>query len=112
MSAELNIAIVTAAQLNRESHKKLKNGEIIRSDGVSETIGIAHVSETILTLNRSRNDEENQKMIVCLDKCRDARAGLLIECNTDMRTLTTHDISLGFVNLGYDTPKEVENDED
>lgn len=103
MSAELNIAILTCAQLNRDYAKKNKAGdEIVRSLGVSEAIGIAHKSETILTLNKSSKQENNDEMIVCLDKARDDQAGMLIKCTTDMRKILTHDSSYGMLVLGYD----------
>jgi len=106
MSAELDIVVVTLAQLNRESVKENREGgSIIRSDGVSEAAQIAHVSETIFTLNKSVQNEEENKLIVCLDKARDTRAGLLIGCNTDFRRIIAYDEKLGFTNRGWDEGK-------
>jgi hypothetical protein len=103
MSGELNIAVMTAAQLNREYSKKNKKGiEIIRSEGISEAISIAHISETILTLNRSAKDGVEDKLVICLDKSRDENNGLLIQCRTNMSALITHDPDLGYDIIGYD----------
>jgi len=111
MSAELDIAIVTFAQFNRETVKFNRTGsKITRSEGVSECAQIAHVSETILTINKSPKDEEEQKLIVCLDKCRDSRAGLLVGCKTNFRNMRAYDPSLGFKNEGYDIPTEDKDD--
>ena len=112
MSAELDIAILTCAQLNRDNAIKNKAGEkIVRSDGVSEAITIAHVSETILTLNKSSKQENDNQMVICLDKARDAQAGLLIECQTDMRCALTHDPKWGMEAKGYDGQMESDSDE-
>jgi len=103
MSAELDIAVLTLAQLNRESViKNRSGGNIIRSDGISEAAVIAHVSETILTLNRSDEDVINDKMIICLDKTRDGQAGLLYGCNTNFRRMQAYDPQLGFTREGND----------
>jgi len=111
LSAELDIAIVTFGQLNRD-HVKINRGggQIVRSEGVSECSAIAMVSETILTINKSPHDEEENKLIICLDKCRDSRAGLLVGCNTNFANMRAYDPRLGFSNEGWDIPtKEREN---
>jgi len=112
LSAELNIAVVTFGQLNREYVKfNRKGSQIVRSEGVSECAGIAHVSETILTINKSPQDEGDNKLIVCLDKCRDARAGLLIGCNTNFSNMRAYDKVLGFEDRGYDIPTDDKEDD-
>lgn len=103
ISAELDIAILTIAQFNREAVKVNRAGKnILRSDDVSEAIDIAHHSENIFTLNRSSNDSLINELIVCLDKARDAQAGLLVKCITDFRTMRTWCPKLGIKDDGWD----------
>jgi len=102
-AGELKIALLTGAQVNREGVKKGRNKDsILRSDHISEAIGIAHTCETIITLNRSSQDEIDNRMIFCLDKCRDYTKGLLIESRTDFNKCITHNCNSLTV-LGYDT---------
>ena len=113
MSAELDIAVFTLAQFNRDSViSNRKGSKVLRSEGVSEAAAIAHVSETIITLNKSAEDDENNRFVACLDKARDARAGLLVECNTNMRCMKMFDPMLGMQNKGYDLPDKKVQDED
>jgi len=104
ISGELKIAVMTASQVNREAAKKNKKGlEIMRSEGVSECAAIAHISETIITLNRSAQDNMTDRLIVALDKGRDEQNGLLIQCKTHMSCILTHDPDYyPYEILGYD----------
>jgi len=90
MSAELDIAVLTAAQFNREGHKQSHNLKIVRSVNVSECIGIAQVSETIFTINPYKEGQ----FVLCLDKQRDGRTGKLVLCEMNMSRIITHDPEL------------------
>jgi replicative DNA helicase len=116
LSKTLDVAIVTIAQFNRDAVIKNKEGnQILRSSNVGEAIGIAQHSDTILTLNRSFEDEDDQKIIVCLDKTRQGRAGKLIECNTDYEAATLWNEAAGIYDKGWDLGvvkrKKAENEE-
>lgn len=110
MSAELDIAILTLAQLNREHVIHNREGtRIIRSTGISECAAINHVSETILTLNKSAQDEETNMLTVCLDKCRDGRVGKLIDCETDMSRMRMFHPRM-MSDGGWDTGRAIQRD--
>jgi replicative DNA helicase len=90
MAHELDIAVLTAAQFNREGNKESREKtKITRSDKVSECIKIAQKSETIFTLNP--NGDSRDSMIICLDKQRDGPIGVLLKVAMDMTRITTHD---------------------
>lgn len=99
MADELDIAVLASTQLNREGHK-LSNREkkIVRSEFVGEAIDIAQTSETIFTLNPWGED----RLVICLDKQRDGKAGILVDCEMNMRCAITHDknLSIKEVTLG------------
>jgi len=106
MSAELDCAIVTIAQFNRDAVKDNRSGrKWLRSDDVAEAIDIAHHSENILTLNRSSSDSLSDEIVICLDKARDGQAGLLVKCKTDFRTMRIWDVKLGIYDNGWDDGK-------
>lgn len=106
LAHELNIAILTAAQINREGSKMNKGGsQILRSENLSESIAPAQVSEMTFTMNRSSEDKQKDKWILCLDKTRDGLDGLLIECNSMFGRSITHDKDLGMKVIGFDIGK-------
>lgn len=103
ISAELDIAIVTIAQFNREAIKKNREGKaVLRSDNVSEAADIIFHSDTILTIMRSPQDILDQNLTVCLDKSRRTQAGLLVKCRSDFRTMRAWDSKLGVQDAGWD----------
>lgn len=103
MSSELKIAIVTIAQFNREAVKVNREGsKVLRSENVSEAIGISQHSDNIITLNRSSEDALKNNVTLCLDKTRETEAGLLIECVTDFKTSRVWDPNLGIKDKGWD----------
>lgn len=101
---ELNVAVLTAAQVNRDGSEKNKKGsQILRSENISETIAPAQISEYCFTLNRSADDKIADSMIICLDKTRSGLDGLLIEVKTMFSRSITHDKRLGIKIIGFDT---------
>ena len=98
LAGELKIAILTAAQLNRAGAIESKNKhKIVRSDSVGECIQIAQISETILTLNPTKEGD----LVVCLDKQRDGRTSILVKCYNNRDLAITHDVSLGQEEYSY-----------
>lgn len=88
MASEMDIAVVSAAQFNREGHKKSKKDTIVRSDSVSECIKISQKSEVILTLNVL--ERFPGYLFVLLDKNRDGPKDILCRVKTDFQRNTTH----------------------
>ena len=103
MAMELNMCVITAAQFNREGVKTSKGMKrVVRSEMVSECVDIAQISETILTLNPFVNGS----MVVCLDKQRDGKTGVLIKCRVDWDTIRMWDRDLEITEI---SPQEFED---
>jgi hypothetical protein len=111
LAGELNIAIITTVQINREGMKINRTGkQILRSENVADSFKIVQAARTILTINRSATEALEGKLRVCLDKDKRHLEGLIIECQTDFSKKIILDETKGYKILGYDTgPKDEGN---
>lgn len=107
-AAQLNVAIVTAAQGNRMSHKDAEQGgRLIGLTDIAECFEICRVSECVITLTRSNDDQVNSKVKILLAKQRDGAVNVAVECNTDLHRLVMYDRSLGIKSLRLNEDREV-----
>jgi replicative DNA helicase len=85
MGAVHDAAVLTVAQGTRDAQSKNDKGDLLlRMTDVSECFEICRVASTVLTLNRSAQDEDTDKVRILLDKQRDGKKGVLQSCKTDM----------------------------
>ena len=109
MGTQFNCGVVTVAQGNREAQSKNDTGDrLLRMTDISECFELARTAATVLTLNRSDQDEATDKVRILMDKQREGRKGVLQICRTDMSFIGLYgddEEGLGFV--GHD---EVPND--
>ena len=101
LAGELDVAMVTVAQGNRETQEKIKKSTgLVRMGDIAECFEIVRASATILTLNRSEEDELSERMRVLLDKQRDGRTNIVEICKTDMSRIAIYgdeEEGLGFM---------------
>ena len=88
MAGELDCAMVTVAQGNRETQEKNANSSaLIRGVDISECFEIIRASATVLTLNRSLKDQEMDRVKILLDKQRDGRTNIVEICKTSFQKM-------------------------
>ena len=107
-AAQLNVAVVTAAQGNRMSHKDAEaGGRLIGLTDIAECFEICRVSECVLTLTRSNEDQVNNRVKILLAKQRDGAVNVAVDCNTDLHRLIMYDRKLGIKSLRLNEDREV-----
>ena len=101
-------AMITVAQGNREAQGKNDKGfGLLKKEDISECFEITRKAATILTLNRSEQDEQAERVRILLDKQRDGEKGIVANCKTNMSYIAyygSEDEGLGFL-----TPDEYRN---
>ncbi len=111
-AAEMNIAILTAAQGNRASHIDLEKGKRLMSmTDIAECYEIVRCSECVLTMTRTKEDQNNNKVKILLEKQRDGQTQIGVECVTDLQRLRMYDHRLGFSSLRLTEKNEIIEDE-
>ena len=87
----LNVPGTGGAQVNREAMNKNKTGaDLLRMTDVAEAIGIIKKASTVITMNRSAKDIENDRIIFLLDKSRGGITNMAVDCITDFSKCRTH----------------------
>lgn len=87
----LNVPGTGGAQVNREAMNKNKAGaDLLRMTDVAEAIGIIKKASTVITMNRSAKDIENDRIIFLLDKSRGGITNMAVDCITDFSKCRTH----------------------
>jgi hypothetical protein len=90
---ELNIAGAGGAQTNRTGFKINKTGsDLIRCSDVGDSWGIVKKSSNVITMNRSDIDSTNHRIVYLLDKVRNGRCPVAVECATDYSRCMTYQI--------------------
>jgi hypothetical protein len=93
---ELGIAGAGGAQVNRMGYKINKSGaDFLRCSDVSDSFGIVKKSSNVITMNRSDSDAEGNRLTYLLDKVRNGRCPVAVECTTDYSRALTHQTGLG-----------------
>jgi hypothetical protein len=88
---ELDIAGVGGAQVNRTGHQMNKRGvDFLRMTDVGDSFGICRKSSNVITINRSDEDAELDRVVFLLDKARSGRAPIAVECVSDYARCATH----------------------
>jgi KaiC/GvpD/RAD55 family RecA-like ATPase len=89
---ELKVAGAGGAQVNRSGHKLAKAGaDYLRMTDVGDSWGICKKSSNVITMNRSESDIENNQIIFLLDKARNGKVPLAVQCLTSYDKCVTHD---------------------
>jgi len=98
---ELDCAMVTVAQGNRETQEKNSKGKgLVKISDISECFEIIRCCATVITLNRSDHDVESDTARALLDKSRDGRTNVIdiMKTNFDRTAFYgTADEGLGFL---------------
>lgn len=98
---ELNVAGVGGAQVNRMGHAMNKTGaDLLRCTDVGESWGIVKKSSNVITLNRSESDATANRAVFLLDKARNGRCPIVVDCVTDYSRARTHWIERETVTVG------------
>lgn len=88
---ELNVAGAGGAQTNRLGHKVNKSGaDFLRMTDVGESWGICKKSSNVITMNRSDSDIKNNRITFLLDKCRNGRSPVAVQCVSYYEACMTH----------------------
>lgn len=88
---ELNVAGAGGAQANRSGHSMAKAGaDWLRGEHMSEAFGIFRKSSNVITINRSEADAMNNRVVFLLDKVRNGRSPVAVDCTSNYSACTTH----------------------
>jgi replicative DNA helicase len=91
LALEMNIAVVSGAQVNRNGMQMNKAGtDFLRMTDVSEAIGIALKSSNLITMNRSDDNKKANRITYLLDKVRNGKCPVAVSCDTKFECATTH----------------------
>lgn len=81
---ELDIAGAGGAQVNREGSKVNKSGaDFLRMTDVGDSYEICRKSSNVITINRSTDDMKCERVVFLLDKVRNGRTPVAVECVSD-----------------------------
>lgn len=102
IAGELDVAMVTVAQGNRDAQaKNSSSSAMLRMTDISECFEIARAASTVFTLNRSDKDQELDYVRILLDKQRDGKTNVVEICKTSMQRMCFYggvEEGLGFAN--------------
>lgn len=97
---ELKIPGAGGAQVNRQAMTMNRTGsEFLRCTDVSEAFGIIKKSNNVITINRSNEDVIANRIKFLLDKTRNGRCPVAVECISDYKNSVTHRSDLGQTEL-------------
>ncbi len=81
---ELDIAGCGGAQANRSANTVNKKGtDYLRTTDVSDCFTIIKKSSNVITINRSDSAAANNRIVILLDKARQGRCPIAVECASD-----------------------------
>ena len=88
---ELNIVGAGGAQVNRLGHQVSKKGsDFLRVTDVGDSFGICRKANNVITMNRSESDMELNRLVFLLDKVRNGKCPVAVQCSTDYSMCVTH----------------------
>lgn len=88
---ELKIPGAGGAQVNREGNKMNSKGlDWLRMTDVAEAFGIAKKSSNVITINRSTQDVQNNRVVYLLDKSRNGRCPVAVEVESNYAMAITY----------------------
>jgi hypothetical protein len=88
---QTGIAGAGGAQANRLGHKVARKGQdLLRGTDVGDSWGIYKKSSNVITMNRSTDDTQNNRITFLLDKVRNGRCPVAVQCITDYTRCVTH----------------------
>ncbi len=113
LAEELEVAVVSAAQGNRAAQIDTAKGRKLFSiTDVSECFDIIRCSECVITLTKSKEDEQNNRMKILLAKQRDGATNVAVDCVTDLKRIVLYDRRIGIYPLTVGENQEItSNDE-
>jgi hypothetical protein len=82
----------------------MKQKGLVRMGDIAECFEIVRCAATVLTLNRSEEDQLGERMRVLLDKQRDGRTNIVEICKTDMSRIAIYGPQSE--GLGFMTPDQ------
>lgn len=89
---ELNIAGAGGAQVNRIGHKVNRSGtSLLRMTDVGDSWEICKKASNVITMNRSTVDMQNDRITYLLDKVRNGRCPVAVQCITNYARALTHE---------------------
>jgi len=93
LAKEFDVPVITPVQANRgaqrdmeDAEKNKKRSPVIKSTDMAEAFEIARMSEIVITLNRTPEEAEQEKMRVFLDKQREGEKYITDGIITDFKT--------------------------
>jgi hypothetical protein len=100
IALDLGVHCLDAIQTNRDGSKINKGyrgaeKRLLTMEDVKESWGPMTTATNVISLNRSPEDEANNRLIAHLCKSRSAEVGWSIICNTNYAAATTHSDDLG-----------------
>lgn len=88
---ELGLVGAGGAQVNRLGHQVAKKGhDFLRVTDVGDSFGICRKANNVITMNRSEEDTQNNRIIFLLDKVRNGKCPVAVQATTDYGMCTTH----------------------
>lgn len=97
LALEYNFHALLAIQTNREG-SKVNNGKedrLLTMEDVSESWGVMEMATNVITLNRSPEAKQRERLTYYIAKSRSNETGIAVVCKSDYATATTHSDELG-----------------
>ena len=115
VARELDIAVVTAAQINKEGQKrtmKSKGRDTTELIDIAESFGITRVVDPIITITKSTEDDKHGVIRFKLAKNRDGEVNQIVSCETDFEhcRLFADDLMCKVVNEDSEDEYKVDDD--
>lgn len=96
LGKEFGTHMLLPIQSNRDGSKKSKEGEgVLDVESVAESWGPIQAADNVLTLSKTRDDEQAGYLNIYLAKSRMNKKGLLFRCKSKLDFGLTHHDSLG-----------------
>lgn len=90
ISQDFNLAMVAAAQTNRNSF-----GNEVRQENISDSISIVQTADLVLTINRNEELDRVNQLVIYLAKSRFSRTGMKFIFNVDFECMRLNDVDTG-----------------
>ncbi len=112
LAAELDVAVISAAQGTRAAQIDIEKGrKLLSITDVSECFEIIRCSECVITLTKSKEDEVNGRIKILLAKQRDGITNVAVDCVTDLAKLVMYDRRIGIYPLKVGESQEIVDDD-
>lgn len=114
MAVEFNLHAIVAVQTNREGFKQnAKGGDsqtLLGIDSIGDSYKISNIVTNFITINRSDDFAEKNKMILYVCKSKNSSTGRAIVCKTAFSSRLSHADGLG--SIGYNNSIVFDNEAD